>query len=220
MRRSLVLSLCVAAVGGGSLACSGRTRDPGPTTRPEPAARVPVDGAAPARPPRPLDAARVEALAAVAIADHEVTVVRRGVAELAAVVTAADGTRVTVTASACLACTPIDLAAWQARQPELAALWAPAADAGDELALTAPTIGGDAVIAVDATRHHDGETRRTYQLHWNDGVTQLAAICEAASRAPPPGAAAGTAATGSGPAPVSACAPVTAAALAAYLAAL
>ncbi|MBZ0236256.1 MAG: hypothetical protein K8M05_28270, partial [Deltaproteobacteria bacterium] len=80
---------------------------------------------------------------------------------------------------------------WEARRAELAALWAPVETAGDELALSTETIAGRAVIAIDATRTVDDEVRHTYQLHWNDGATQLHAVCEAAACAGAAGAALG-----------------------------
>lgn len=168
--RSLGLLLLVA--------CSGRSHEAGPTTSPDratPAGALAGDGA-PAVRARPLDGAALDALAAVAVAGHQVTVARRGDRDLAAIVVAPGGARVAVTASACLACTPMALPAWEARRAELAALWAPAAD--DSLALSAPSVAGVTVIAVDAGRTLDGERRHTYQLHWNDGAAQLAAVCE------------------------------------------
>lgn len=171
------LSLLVATL----LACSGRSHDAGPTTSPDRASgggTSVADGAVATR-ARPLDAAALDALAAVTVAGHEVTVARRGARDLAAIVVAPGGAQVTVTASACLACTPVALPAWEARRAELAALWAPAEAAGDSVNLTAPAIAGVTVIAVDARRTLDGERRHTYQLHWNDGAAQLAAVCEA-----------------------------------------
>lgn len=161
-------------------ACSSSARDAGPSGRRDPVASGRSDGASGhSRPPRPLDAALVDQLAAVTVAGSDVTVVRRSDAEMASIVSAPGGTRVTVTASACLACTPIDLPAWEARRAELAALWAPVDSAGDKLTLSAETVAGRTVIAIDANRTVDGELRHTYQLHWNDGATQLAAVCEA-----------------------------------------
>lgn len=167
-------------------ACSGGARDAGPSGRRDPGvATGRTDGThGGARPPRPLDAALVDQLAGVAVAGSDVKVVRRSDAEMASIVAAPGGTRVTVTASACLACTPIELAAWEARRAELAALWAPVETAGDKLALSAETVAGRTVIAIDASRIVDGELRHTYQLHWNDGATQLAAVCEAEGCAP------------------------------------
>ena len=181
------------------VACSGGSRDAGPAGRRDPGvATGRTDGTEPgARRPRPLDRALVDHLAAVTVAGSEVTVVRRSDAEMASIVAAPGGVRVTVTASACLACTPMELPAWEARRAELAALWAPVDGAGDKLALSAERVDGHTVIAIDAARTVDGELRHTYQLHWNDGATQLAAVCEA-----------------------SACGPAAGAALAAYLAAL
>jgi hypothetical protein len=165
-----------------AVGCSGSARDAGPSARRESGATVRNDGTvAPARRPRPLDAALVDQLAAVKVAGADVTVVRRSDAELASIVAAPGGARVTVTASACLGCTPMDLAAWEARRAELVALWAPQDAAGDTLALSAERIADRTVIAIDATRTVDGELRHTYQLHWNDGATQLAAVCEVAS---------------------------------------
>jgi hypothetical protein len=167
-------------------ACSGGARDAGPSGRREPGlATARTDGSDPAaRPPRPLDAALVDQLAGVTVTGSDVKVVRRSDAEMASIVAAPGGARVTVTASACLACTPIELAAWEARRAELAALWAPVDAAGDKLALSTETVAGRTVIAIDASRTVDGELRHTYQLHWNDGATQLAAVCEAAACAP------------------------------------
>lgn len=163
-------------------ACTGGARDAGPSTRRDPVASARTDGTNDIRrAPRPLDAALVDQLAAVTIAGSDVTVVRRSAAEMASIVSAPGGARVTVTASACLGCTPIELPAWDARRAELAALWAPVDAAGDKLALTAETVAGRTVIAIDATRTVDGEQRNIYQLHWNDGATQLAAVCEAAA---------------------------------------
>jgi hypothetical protein len=181
--------------------CSGGARDAGPNGRRDPVASARPDWGGgtndPGRAPRPLDAALVARLAAVTVAGSDVTVVRRSDAEMASIVATPDGVRVTVTASACLGCTPIDLAAWEARRAELAALWAPVDTAGDKLALSAEKVAGRTVIAIDAMRTVDGEQRHTYQLHWNDGATQLAAVCEAAT-----------------------CAATTAASMAAYLGAL
>lgn len=189
--------------------CSGRSPEAGPTTTsPDPApGHAPVDRGSGA--PRPLDAAVLDALAAVTVAGHDVTVARRGATDLAAIVTAPGGQRVTVTASACLGCTAMALPAWEARRAELAALWAPAEAAGDALSLDAPTVAGRTVIAVEARRTLDGERRHTYQLHWNDGAAQLAAVCETSAPA-----------TDAGAAPPDACADEAAAALAAYLTAL
>ena len=165
-------------------ACSGRAPDAGPTSRGDHAGSArPRDPAVNGgRTPRPLDAALVGELAAVTVPDHVVTVVRRGDSELAAIVAAPGGARVTITASDCLGCTAMALPAGEARRAELAALWAPVEGAGDRLALSAPTLVGRTVIVIDATRTLDGELRRVYQLHWNDGVTQLAGVCEAAAR--------------------------------------
>jgi hypothetical protein len=166
-------------------ACSGGARDAGPSAQRDPGASGRTDsigGANPSAPaPRPLDAALVDQLAAVTIAGSDVTVVRRSAAEMASIVAAPGGARVTVTASACLGCTPIDLPAWEARRAELVALWAPVDSAGDKLALSAESVAGRTVIAIDASRTVDGELRHTYQLHWNDGATQLAAVCEVAA---------------------------------------
>lgn len=171
--------LALVALGTAS-ACSGGARDAGPSGRRDPAASGRSDGvnAAP-RPARALDAALVDQLASVTVTGAAVTVVRRSDAELASIVTTPDGLRVTVTASACLACTAIELPAWEARRAELAALWAPVDAAGDKLALSAETVAGSPVIAIDASRTVDDELRHTYQLHWNDGATQLHAVCEA-----------------------------------------
>lgn len=164
-------------------ACSGRAPDAGPTIS-EPALGTSAGARPgdPARPPgRPLDGAALDALAAVTVAGHDVTVARRSATDLAAIVTAPGGARVTVTASGCLGCAAMEVAAWEARRPELAALWAPLASGesgGDALVLAASSVGGRTVIAIDARRTQDSEVRRTYQLHWNDGVAQLAAICE------------------------------------------
>jgi hypothetical protein len=172
VRFTLTSSVLVVA------ACSGGARDAGPTGRREPAASGRTDGAsAQPRAARPLDAALVDQLAAVTVTGSNVAVVRRSDAELASIVAAPDGTRVTITASACLGCTAIDLPAWEARRAELVALWAPV-DTSDKLALAAASIAGHTVIAIDASRTVDGELRHTYQLHWNDGATQLAALCE------------------------------------------
>jgi hypothetical protein len=164
-------------------ACSGGARDAGPSgSRGERGASARSDGTnGGATAPRPLDAALVSRLAAVTVEGASVTVVRRSDAEMAAIVAAPGGARVTVTASACLGCTPIALPAWEARRAELAALFAPVDAAGDKLALSTETVAGRTVIAIDATRTVDGELRHTYQLHWNDGATQLAVVCEAAA---------------------------------------
>lgn len=172
------------------VACSGRSHDAGPTTSPDHAtggrAAAAADGAgSPTVRARPLDGAALDALAAVTVAGHEVTVARRGARDLAAIIAAPGGPRVTVTVSACLACTPVALPAWEARRAELAALWAPADAAGDALTLSAPTVAGVTAIAVDARRTLDGERRHTYQLHWNDGTAQLAAVCETSAPARP-----------------------------------
>ena len=167
---------CLAALS----ACSGGARDAGPTGRRDSIASGRADDTGVrGHAPRPLDAALVGQLAAVTVAGTEVAVVRRSDAELASIVSVPGGARVTVTASACLGCTPIDLPAWETRRAELAALWAPVDTAGDTLALSAETVAGRTVIAIDASRTVDGELRHTYQLHWNDGATQLAAVCEA-----------------------------------------
>jgi hypothetical protein len=169
----------VLVISGLLVACSGSARDAGPSARREPGATVRTDGSGgPARRSRPLDAALVDQLAAVKVPGAEVTVVRRSDAELASIVTATGGPRVTVTASTCLACAPMDLPAWEARRAELVALWAPQDTAGDTLTLSAERIADRTVIAIDAARTVDGEPRHTYQLHWNDGATQLAAVCE------------------------------------------
>ncbi len=177
MNRFTFLALVALGTAG---ACSGGARDAGPSARRDPAASGRSDGLGEARrPARPLDAALVDQLASVTVTGAEVTVVRRSDAELASIVTTPDGVRVTVTASACLACTALELPAWEARRPELAALWAPLDAAGDKLALTAEAVAGSPVIAIDASRTVDDELRHTYQLHWNDGATQLHAVCEA-----------------------------------------
>lgn len=177
MRTFLLTGLVTVAVAG----CSGGTRDAGPVARRETGATVRNDGTAlPARRPRPLDGALVDQLAAVKVAGADITVVRRSDAELASIV-ASPGGRVTVTASTCLGCTPIELPAWEARRAELVALWAPQDAAGDKLALSAERLADRTVIAIAATRTVDGELRHTYQLHWNDGATQLAAVCETES---------------------------------------
>ncbi len=212
MRRFIVPWVCIAAA-----ACSGRAHDAGPTTRPEPGGSARADGAGGSggpggRPSRPLDAALLDDLAAVRVAGHDVTIARRGTTELATMVAALAGGRVAVTVSACLACTPIELPAWEARRAEFAALWAPAPESsGDRLDLSAPTIAGRTVIAIDAIRTIDGEARQTYQLHWNDGAMQLAALCESAARIDGDGGAATTAPS---------CAAPAATALGAYLAVL
>lgn len=174
-------------------ACSGRSHDAGPTTSPEPGgAAAPAAAAADpgTRRARPLDGAALDRLAAVTIAGHDVAVARRGPADLAAIVTTPGGTRVTVTASACLGCAPMSLAAWEARRAELAALWAPSESGGDSLAIAAPELAKQTVIAVDARRTLEGEARRIYQLHWNDGAAQLAAVCETSDDCPAAAAAA------------------------------
>jgi hypothetical protein len=180
------------------VACSGRSPDAGASGPAGPAGGGGGTGGggggagSVARTPRPIDARLVAALAEVAIPGNEVTVVRRGAAELAAIVAAPTGVRVTVTASACLACTPVELAAWEARRAELAALWAPAvgmsADAGgtgmdrgsegDRMEIGMVELAGQRAVEVSAVRVMDGETRHTVQLHWNDGATQLAVVCE------------------------------------------
>jgi hypothetical protein len=203
--------ICVCAVallsGPG---CSGRSHDGGPTTAPEPGTAPAGSAAAtPARPGRPLDAAAIDALAAVTVTGHDIALARRGARDLATLVTAPGGTRVTVTASVCLGCAPMALAAWEARRAELAALWAPSEAGGDALVLAAPSVAGHTVIAVDALRTLDGERRHTYQLHWNDGVSQLAAVCEASAPATDAGI----------PAPDD-CAAATATVLGAYLPAM
>lgn len=192
-------------------ACSGRTHDAGSTPGPDRGSADVSDGDTAARPGRPLDEARLTALAAVTLAGHEVALVRRSATDLAAIVAAPDGARVTVTASACLGCAPMELAAWEARRGELAALWAPGPPgSGDALALTAPAVAGRTVIAVDAVRTLDGEIRRTFQLHWNDGATQLAVVCEASAAATVDG----------GAAPPASCVDLAARALAAFVAVL
>jgi hypothetical protein len=125
-------------------------RSPAPARPPTAGSASAATAAGGANRGRPLDAAALDQLAAVAIAGHDVTLARRGAGDLAAIGTGPGGVRVTVTASACLACTAMALPAWEARRAELAALWAPAESAAASLALAAPAVAGRTVIAVDA----------------------------------------------------------------------
>lgn len=201
MKRRRLALLFVAGVAGAG--CSGRSRDAGPGPASPPAADGERRGA---RPARPLDATTLDALAEVRVPDREVQLVRRGDHDLAATVSASDGGRATVTISACLGCLPMDVAAWRAREPELAALWAPrGAGAGDHLTIDAVPLAGATAIAVRATRADGDAVHQLHQLHWNDGTTQIAVVCEA---------------RGPVDAGAPACAATAEAALAAYLGAL
>lgn len=146
----------------------------------------------------------LDALAATAVPGHDVRVIARGATDLALAITAPPPApaRATLSASACLGCVAPDLEAWRARRAELAALWAPGADAdppaaGTHLAIDALDLGGGArAIAVDA-RRADGSAVTV--AHWNDGALQLQAVCEL---------------------PAEVCAPIVRAALTSALAAL
>ncbi len=198
-RAAVIVAGFVAGVG-----CSGRSRDAGPSPTAPPVADQPAATTVVAR---PLDRARLDALAQVVVAGRTTTLVRRGERDLAAeITTAAPGDRALVTVSACLGCVPMDRAAWRARAPELAALWAPrGAGAGDQLAIDAVTVAGTTGIEVRASRGDGTRVDQLHQLHWNDGATQLVAWCEA------------SAPVEAGPPP---CAATAAAAFAAYLTAL
>ncbi len=155
-----------------------------------------------ARAPRPVTPALLDAVAAIAVPGHDVQVLTRGPTDVALAITAADATRAIATASACLGCVGLDLAAWQARRPELATLWAPGAEAEPptteaRLAIAALDLGGGAHAVLIDARRADGTAVTV--AHWNDGATQLQAICEQ---------------------PAAACTPVVGAALTAALAAL
>lgn len=191
---SLVLALVV-----GATACRGGRK-----------ARAVDDGGAAldaARAPVTITPAVLDRAAAVTLPDHAVVLLARGERDLALAVSK-DGVRALVTVAACLACTPIDLAAWDAQRPALAALWAPGAEqvpplAGAALTIAPIAIGAERAMTLDARR---GTVSAAYLAHWNDGVTQAQAVCELAV-APEPTA----------PSP---CAPVAQAALAAVVAAL
>lgn len=191
---SLVMALVVVAA-----ACRGGRK-----------ARAVDDGGATldaAAPPVTLTPAVLDRIAAVTVPDHTVAVLARGERDVALAVRK-DDLRVLVTVAPCLACTPIDLAAWQAQRPALAALWAPGAEqlppaAGAALTIAPIAIGAATAMTLDARR---GTAGAAYLAHWNDGVTQAQAVCELAV-APEPTA----------PSP---CAPVAQAALAAVVAAL
>jgi hypothetical protein len=209
-RRPACASAIVVALAVAAAACRGSGPTPSPTDPPPPLGSRPTAGGSDARirTPRPLTAASLDALAAVALPGHEARVVARGAADLALAITAADGTRAIVTASGCLGCVAPELAAWQARRPSLAALWAPGAESEPpmneaRLAIASIDLGrGDHAIAIDA-RRADGTAVAI--AHWNDGATQLQASCEQAA---PPAE------------PPSPCAALVGAALAAALAAL
>lgn len=201
LRRWAVVTVAGVVAGVG---CSGRSRDAGPSPTAPPVADEPAASTVLAR---PLDRARLDALAQVVVANRTTTLVRRGERDLAAeITTAAPGDRALITVSACLGCVPIDLAAWRARAPEQAALWAPrGSGAGDQLVIDAVTIAGTTAISVRASRGDGARVDQLHQLHWNDGVIQLVAVCEA------------SAPVEAGPPP---CAATAAAAFAAYLPAL
>ncbi|MEZ4403867.1 MAG: hypothetical protein R3B06_27840 [Kofleriaceae bacterium] len=142
------------------------------------------DGPLPREPGRPLTAAAIDRLAALTIADAQVAVAARSDDDVALVVTRA-GLRATVTASACLACPALDLSAWEALRPSLAAVWAPGSDQPSPppgVALTLAALTTPPAIVLDA-RRGDGQ-RAAYLAHWNDGVTQLQVLCEEATGAP------------------------------------
>ena len=124
-------------------------------------------------------------VATVAVPGHEVRVLARSERDLALAVSAG-AARAIVTVAGCLGCVAIDPAAWTAQRPALVALWAPAADAepavpGAALTITTIALGGAAAIAIDARR--GAGAGATYVGHWNDGVTQVQAICEVATLA-------------------------------------
>lgn len=166
----------LAAVG-----CRGGS-GPAPADPPPPTTvRAGADAAAGARPVRALTPAALDAIAAIAVPGHEVHVVARGAGDVALAITAAAGTRAILTASRCLGCVAPELPAWHARRATLAALWAPGAESEPpvneaRLALAAlPLAGGAHAIAIDA-RRADGSIVTI--AHWNDGATQLQAVCE------------------------------------------
>ncbi|MBK9035845.1 MAG: hypothetical protein IPL61_32120 [Myxococcales bacterium] len=191
--RAAVLGLLIGAALGG---CRGRRRPP-------PDAPLAVD----APPPVVLTPALIARLASLAVPGHDVRVLARGERDVALAVSAGD-VRATVTVASCLACVAIDVAAWQADRAALAALWAPAAEAGPAasgaaLTLAALALADTTAITIDARR--GAGAGATYTGYWNDGATQVLATCEV------PALAAGA---------TSPCAPVVATALAAAVAAL
>lgn len=170
------------AFGIALVACRGERRATPAVDEPSQPA-PPVGG--PARAARPLTPALLDRLAALAVPAHQVAVVGRGAGDLALAVTAADGTRALVTASTCLGCVPVALEAWRARRAELAALWAPGAEAEPpateaRLAIEVLALPAEPAIVLDA-RRADGATVTV--AHWNDGATQLQAVCEAPAAA-------------------------------------
>lgn len=162
-----------------AVACRGDGRStPGPGDPPA-GARPPAD--ARVRSPHPVTPALLDAIAAIAVPEAEVVVLVRGATDLALAITASDRTRALVTVSACLGCVALDLSAWQARRPELAMLWAPGAEAEPstteaQLAITALPLGGGERAILIAARRADGTAVTV--AHWNDGATQLQAVCE------------------------------------------
>ena len=131
-------------------------------------------------PGRALTAADLDRLAALAIAPYSVVVADRTDHDLALVVV--DGPRrISLTASSCLGCIAPTVAAWEAQRPSLAALWAPGTESapplpGARLALAAVDVGTQRAITIDARRGDGAPT--AFVGHWNDGVTQVQAVCE------------------------------------------
>jgi hypothetical protein len=162
-RRGAALVLVAALVG----ACGGKRK----------AAGGDAGAAAPARTARALDEAGLAALAGVELAGHPIEVVRRG-PDFGAIVhaPAAGNVAATVTISACVTCTPLELARWEAERPTLTTLLAPGSS--DHLAIERTDKRGWPLVEVRARRTIEGAPQVVVLALWNDGVTQLIASCE------------------------------------------
>ena len=164
-----------------ALAACGERRD-APAREANAAGAAPAEDAAPAPAPpfRPLDAARLDELAALEVPGFTAASRDRSATSL---VVALRGTgtplRALVTVSPCLTCTPPDLPAWQSRVPELRALLPGGLedDPATTFELAAIDLAGRRCIAtyeLGAVAYGDElEATHGARIYCNDGTTEL-----------------------------------------------
>lgn len=166
-----------------ALAACGDRRDSGAAPARHDAAPVVFDAepaAAEAVPLRPLDAARLDALAALEVPGFVVGH-RDRTATSIVVSLRADGAplRALVTVTPCLACRAPDLAAWRAAAPELRALLPGSVedDPATTFELRATDLAGRRCVAgyeLGAVAYGDElEAAHGARIYCNDGVTEL-----------------------------------------------
>ncbi|MCB9565067.1 MAG: hypothetical protein H6708_32180 [Kofleriaceae bacterium] len=178
---SAALALATAGEAGG---CGGPREDPVAGRRPPAATDRGAAATAPATPPpppfHPLDAARLDALAALDEPGFTVVHRDRTATSLVVALTSTETpVRALVTIGPCLQCRAMDVAAWQAALPELRALMPGALedDPDSRFELDAVEVAGRTCVAtweLGAVAYGDDiEASHAARIYCNDGAVEL-----------------------------------------------